>query len=731
MSLERVIIYLLDNSISAMWVVMAVIILRLLLSKAPKRIVRILWALPALRLALPFSIESVVSLVPGKSAVPQEILTAPVPRISSNLTAVDAVVNPVLEMSFTPSPGASVNPMQIIMYICGIVWLSGLVIMLLIALISTLRLRRRLYDAVHESGKLWRSDSVRSPFILGIVSPRIIIPYSLDGEALKMVLAHEQCHLKSGDHILKLLGYLMLSVYWFNPFIWLGYILFCRDTELSCDEKVIATLELREKKIYSLALLDSADKRHGSVLSPLAFGEVGVKERIKKVLSFKKPAVWITVSAIVIVLAASVCLLTDPIEKEAVNKGNPAPFMVNSLAANLTLDFDRADEVYSLEVQARCVDEYGNYRSYSGGCQHGDGTAYAVNEQIYLEPTEGIGGSSSITVHARDINGRLIGTSSFYWKEIEQGGGFDYKWSEGDFVAEYKKNGAPGVFAAISSSCPHEVFALEISAANEPINIGSYRRNDGTALVPGEAVHIAQLDGLSGKTDFIISAKDKSGAELGSQFVSLELNGSERIELYCSMRVHAHNNAEEPKGSDLICESVNKELKSLFDLGILSNEIVLNEAELSVFEMADRPEPDAIYPQLEGARLFQIQGSSQDSKRSVTADFDTMTGRIVNLSVSSKKTEDVFPAEVTLDEFCKALNEYWGFGGYTIADTDWEHGHLDTPSGSEKLAELDFGNTYLTVLFDGKQAVETIHITLISSPDFSVIMFGMPGHPDG
>ena len=302
----------LNRSLSAAVLILAVVLVRLVFKKAPKWLLCALWALAAVRLLCPFSIESVLSLIPSAEPVQPEIVYSAAPAITSGIPAVDAIVNPPLQAAFTPSPAQSVNPLQILTQIAAWVWLGGCAVLVLYATISALRLRLRVRTAVRLEENVFQSEFVPSPFILGVIRPRIYLPFGLEPGAQDMVLAHERAHLKRGDQLWKPLGFLLLTAYWFNPVCWLAYLLFCRDIEAACDEKVVRELGDGCKAAYSRALLQCSVPRRMIMACPLAFGETGVKGRIKSVLNYKKPAFWVVLAAVVVSIAVAVCFLTDP-----------------------------------------------------------------------------------------------------------------------------------------------------------------------------------------------------------------------------------------------------------------------------------------------------------------------------------------------------------------------------------------------------------------------------------
>ncbi len=310
--MDAVFLKLLNMSITASWLCLAILLIRLLLKKAPKAISCALWALVGLRLLLPFSLESVLSLVPSTQTLPEDILISPAPTINSGIPVVNGVVNPVISQGLAPNPGDSVNPMQVITTVAGYVWLVGMAAMLVYMLVTYLRVRAKVAEAAKIEGNVYECDHIDTPFILGVIRPRIYLPSSMNEADRAFVIAHEKAHLRRLDHLWKPLGFLLLTVYWFNPLLWLGYILLCHDIELACDEKVIKSLGTDIKKQYSEALINCSVPRRAISACPLAFGEVGVKGRIKSVLNYKKPAFWIILVAVVALVVTGVCFLTDP-----------------------------------------------------------------------------------------------------------------------------------------------------------------------------------------------------------------------------------------------------------------------------------------------------------------------------------------------------------------------------------------------------------------------------------
>lgn len=358
--MEAIFLKILNMSITATWLCLAVMLVRLLLKRAPRAITCVLWVLVAVRLLLPFSFESAFSLIPTAEPIPGISVetsdgtaagesgdvqtqtdgsfapsvtptvpgTSPVPSVPENPNAPEAptVTNP---------SGAEIQaPSEQTMHVLSVLWLCGILLMLLYMLVSYLHVRRRVRESVPLSGNVRLCDGISSPFLLGVVRPRIYLPSDLQEKDAEYVIAHETAHLCRGDHLWKPIGFLLLAVHWFNPILWIGYILLCRDIELACDERVIRLLGAEQKRSYSEALVNCSAPRRMISACPLAFGEIGVKERIRSVLNYKKPTFWIIAAAVAVLIVTAVCFLTDPItdagggetteETEETAKGEPS-----------------------------------------------------------------------------------------------------------------------------------------------------------------------------------------------------------------------------------------------------------------------------------------------------------------------------------------------------------------------------------------------------------------------
>ena len=314
--MSDVFIKILNMSLSASWLILAVMVLRLLLKKAPRQSMCLLWGLVALKLIIPFSPESVLSLIPSNEVIPDNITMESHPHINSGIVYIDTAVNPVMESNLSPQIGDSVNPMQVVAHIAGIIWCIGVICCLAYALISFIRLKMKVRASKKIGRNIYACDEVVSPFILGIFRPVIYIPSGMGRETTDYVIAHENAHLKRGDHFWKPLGFIILSVYWFNPLCWVAYILLCRDIEYACDEKVIRDKDNEYVNSYSQALLDCNAQRKIIAACPLAFGETDVKGRIRGILNYKKTAFWVILISLIACVICAICFMTKPKQEE-------------------------------------------------------------------------------------------------------------------------------------------------------------------------------------------------------------------------------------------------------------------------------------------------------------------------------------------------------------------------------------------------------------------------------
>lgn len=310
--MDDVFLKLVNLSISASWLILTALVLRFVLKKAPKWVMPLLWGVVALRLVCLFSIESALSLIPSAETIPSEIMTETREPVLYEQATLDIVTNPTLPPAAEVPVGVSRQQAQVDFNIYSVLWLAGMAALLVHALVSAGKLKRKLATAILLRDNIYESEFVDSPFVFGVVKPNIYLPMHMDEGTAAYVIAHERAHLARRDHWWKVLGYLVLALHWFNPLVWVAYILFCRDIELACDEKVVKGLDGAARADYSQALLSCAAPRRAVAACPLAFGEGNIKTRVKSALHYKKPAFWVAAVAVLAVVIVAVCFLTNP-----------------------------------------------------------------------------------------------------------------------------------------------------------------------------------------------------------------------------------------------------------------------------------------------------------------------------------------------------------------------------------------------------------------------------------
>lgn len=310
-----------NMSIAASWLILAVLLLRILFYKAPKGWRCVLWAMVGIRLIVPLSLESNFSLIPSREVLTPEGVYSMESALNTGIETIDRVLNPVVfHVVETATVELNSNPLQRWTFRVGHIWRLGVAVLLVYTLISYLGLKRKLSDAVLHKENIFQSEKVVSPFVLGIIRPRIYIPYGLSRTEMQCVLAHERAHIARKDHILKLVAFSILTIHWFNLFVWVAYILLCKDVEYACDEKVIGGMEVKEKREYSETLLSCSMPRRRLSMCPLAFGENDVKSRIRNVVNYRKPGFWFVVVSGALIGMVILCFLTNPVEE--VNQGS-------------------------------------------------------------------------------------------------------------------------------------------------------------------------------------------------------------------------------------------------------------------------------------------------------------------------------------------------------------------------------------------------------------------------
>ncbi|HAU88462.1 MAG TPA: hypothetical protein DCW90_24210 [Lachnospiraceae bacterium] len=303
---------ILDKSITASYLIVAIIVLRFLLKKVPKKLVCVLWAVVAIRLLCPISFESVVSLVPAANPVSNYVgYTSLADTQKADLQEEPETVKHDVPLHNVAKQSKA---LESISYYASLIWIGGIICILLYSLHSYIQLKRQIISSIPYGNNVYQCDAIDMPFVFGMVKPKIYIPFTLREEDVPHVVAHEKAHIIRHDHFIKPFAFLLAAVYWFNPIVWVGYVLLCRDIEQACDEKVIEKIEFEERKAYSYALLNCSIKRIQIRMCPLAFGEVGVKERVSNVLHYKKAPFGLLAVAILLGLVVIVCFVTDPVK---------------------------------------------------------------------------------------------------------------------------------------------------------------------------------------------------------------------------------------------------------------------------------------------------------------------------------------------------------------------------------------------------------------------------------
>ena len=460
---DRIFSALLNRAVAATLLILAACLYRLCFPKAPKWSRLMLWALAAIRLALPFSIKSVFSLVPSETLLDYKTAQyAAKPEITSGIAALNQAVNPAFGESFAATPAASVNPLQVWMHLAGIVWAIGVLALLLAALVSVWKLRRRVQASIELTKGVRLCDAIDTPFLLGLFRPTVYLPSQLSQQERDVVLAHEAAHKTHGDCIWKLLGYGILCAYWFYPPVWLGYALFCRDLELACDERAVKRLSLEEKKRYASVLLSCSVPCGSFPVCPLAFGEVGVKERVKRVLD-KKPAKALIALALAVCLVIGVCFLTAKQDEQIYGLSAGSYVMDEADAVQILpsrVTFRMSGSRHEFVFMLSPISSYymaGDYTINDGLVTCSDGTYTLVfkiqdNDTIVLQipNQDGLHMSGLFIPNGTEFyyeepdDSRLI----FYKQEPPAGAqradfrvSFDDKLSYGEVWAEYWQNG--------------------------------------------------------------------------------------------------------------------------------------------------------------------------------------------------------------------------------------------------------------------------------------------------
>ena len=378
--MENVFLQLVRMSISASWIVLAVIFLRVLLKKGPKWINPILWGIVGVRLLIPFSIKSPVSLIPRNSiSYVEAVFSQTVPA-----QAADAMTHPLSAPSILP--------------IVSMVWMAGVICILTYTLVSCMRLNRQINTAVLLRENIFQSEHVKSAFVFGLVRPRIYLPFAISEKESQAMIAHEKAHIARGDHLTKQLAFLLAAVYWFNPMLWIAFALFCRDIEFACDEKVIRELDREQRACYSETLLARSSTCRAVFACPLFFGEVGIKSRVEKILNYKAPTRRLIAVAIGSCLALAVCFLTEPVYAQSDRFTSPG--VSEGISYYLTIP---VENVALLNIST----PYG-----SGGCVPGGSGVFPAGQAVWIELLEDCDDLSGVTISAYDKDGAILFTAS-------------------------------------------------------------------------------------------------------------------------------------------------------------------------------------------------------------------------------------------------------------------------------------------------------------------------------
>lgn len=469
----------LNQSISASWLILAVLLCRLILKSAPRWVPVLLWGIVAFRLLCPFSFESTWSLIPSTETIPIQIALDPNPAVHTGLSAVDHVINPIIPQTSTPTHIYSANPLQIVVAVCSNLWILGMIVLLFYTIISCWHLSRKVRTAVRFQNHVFQSDAIDTPFVFGVICPKIYIPFQLDEQNFTYVLAHEQAHIHRRDHWWKPLGFLLLSIHWFNPLMWLAYVLFCRDIELACDEAVIRTLNPGQRADYTQALVSCSVSRRIRSACPLAFGEIGVKERVKSVMNYKKPTFWLLVASVLLCTGIALCFLTDP-------KQEPSTTGSDDLIQYRTMYLGDAPNVSKIAQRLSYPDGY---------------TYASIELQTSTPPYELIvylHGNADTRQDAfadcAETAFRLIGNLSII--------SFRDADSNAELSSFQKQTAGQQFYLTV---CADHIAAIEITT---PAMSGGCKEADGSSFQNGERVWLEQLDGRADLRGVTITALD-------------------------------------------------------------------------------------------------------------------------------------------------------------------------------------------------------------------------------
>jgi len=319
--METVFLYILNKSITAGWMILAVLLIRIVLKRLPKWVNCILWIMVGIRLICPIGFQSDWSLIPSAHTVSDVMMYTDEPTINSGIEVIDQLINPVLPSVEGSDSSMGDKSMALIIEYVSYIWIVGIASLAVHSMVRWSRLRNRVRASIRVKDQVYICDDISAPFILGVFRPRVYLPSTLSEEHMKIVLDHENAHLSRDDHWTKMLGFILVILHWFNPLVWLACQKMSEDIELACDEKVIRGIDNQSRKKYMQVLLEVSQVKTVFFNSPLAFGEVGVKKRIRSMIQYKKMNTWAMTVSILIWMVCMLCFMTNP-KKEMIPKAD-------------------------------------------------------------------------------------------------------------------------------------------------------------------------------------------------------------------------------------------------------------------------------------------------------------------------------------------------------------------------------------------------------------------------
>lgn len=392
-NMDKLFIEIINLSISSSYLILFVILIRSFFVKIPKKYICILWILVGIRLILPITVETKLSMIPSAQTIDPVITETLEPSFNSGIDPIDSIIVPIIQETVEENENIVID----FTHICINIWIIGIIMLLTYSVYSSIRLSRLVHDAVLLRDNIWQSEKVESPFIMGLLSPKIYIPYHLDNEAIEYIELHEDCHLCRKDHWIKAIGFIILTIHWFNPFVWFSYYLLGQDIENACDELVLEDLDSIQRKNYANTLLECTAQRR-FLLSPLAFKEESVKERIIRIINYKKPTKILIVLALILCGFTIVCFMTNPKvkylnENQAYKKYKQLDEVINNTIMDYYDAGDYNDEYHYacethhiLALEEKSVDTIVVYAMINFGKYELRDSIYCV-EQTQITPT--------------------------------------------------------------------------------------------------------------------------------------------------------------------------------------------------------------------------------------------------------------------------------------------------------------------------------------------------------